>query len=308
MLLKLDINLFKSFIIIVILFCLVSKIPQENIPFGNKYILIIFIMFIMILTDQKGLIKEKFVDDNIQLTKTNNHRNVLLVAPANISNIQNEEVQNKIINVITETIPKIEVVSTTNLVDLANDKKEVISTTNRVDLANYKKEEKEEKKEKEEKEEKENMGNSQLMTKDEIINKTIANTNSESCNCEDIANKAISKFLNNRRLIDNKGMLHYADAYLGDMGYSDLRYENYIPLGSQGDGVYNSWDMGQFNLINTSRWRPVIGNEGRCRKEDIPDPQPYDKGQMSLMNWDYSRKVTGPSNINTKYINEKLNQ
>ena len=295
MLLKLDINLFKYLVITTILYWLTSKIPSEIMLFKNKYLSIAFFIFIMILVDQtdKLLTKEPTKEPTKKPTKEGFENTVVtavtptdittVLPPANIAEIKQEEVQNKITTVLNETIPKVQV-ETTVPVSLVDELKKNVD------------------------ENKENISSSQLITQNDIINKTIQENKAETCNCEDVANKAISKFLSNRRLIDNKGMLHYADAYLGDMGYSDLRYENYIPLGSQGDGVYNSWDMGQYQLINTSRWRPIAKNEGRCRKENIPDPLPYDKGQMSLMNWDYSRKVTGPVNINTKYIDERLNQ
>jgi hypothetical protein len=301
MLLKLDINLFKYLIVVAVLYCLISKIPSNNIPFGNKYVFIFFVVIVLILTDQTdnsiNLTRETFVDTNVSNNTTDNTTNIP-VPPTNVQNDKKEEIQNKIISVVTNTVPKIQTEQTeqnTTLMDSINkeNKENIENIENKENTGGNGAEN--------------DMGNSHLMTKNDIINKTVNENKANSCNCEDIANKAISKFLSNRRLIDNKGMLHYADAYLGDMGYSDLRYENYIPLGAQGDGVYNSWDMGQYQILNTSRWRPIVQNEGRCRKENIPDPQPYDKGQMSLMNWDYSRKVLGPNNINTKFINERLN-
>jgi hypothetical protein len=147
-----------------------------------------------------------------------------------------------------------------------------------------------------------------LKNRSDIISDTVKSNNAIGCNCEDIADKAISKFLSNRRLLDNRGMLHYADAYLGDMGYSQLRFENYIPLGSQGNGVYDSWDLSQYAIINSDRWKPTIENTNKCRVDKLNVPQPIDsKAPLNLMNWDYATKVLGPDNINTRYINERLN-
>jgi hypothetical protein len=130
----------------------------------------------------------------------------------------------------------------------------------------------------------------------------------DSCDCNEFADKAITKFLKDRRILDKNGMLHYADDYFGDMGYSQLRLDNYIPLGAGGDGVYNSWDMSQYSVLNTNRWKPTEIPATRCKTDVMPDPQPVgDKIPLNLMNWDYSRRVLPHDNINVKYINEKLN-
>ena len=75
MLLKLDINLFKYLIVVAVLYCLISKIPSENIPFNNKYIFLAFVVFILILTDQTDnkpiSIRERFVDTNNNLPSPN---------------------------------------------------------------------------------------------------------------------------------------------------------------------------------------------------------------------------------------------
>ena len=143
----------------------------------------------------------------------------------------------------------------------------------------------------------------------DIIEETIKENKAFTCNCEDIANKAIAKFLKNRRLIDHRGMLHYADQVFGDMGYSQLRLDNYIPLGSSGNGVYDSWDLANYSMINTDRWKPSEKNSIKCRNDVIYNPQPVEShAPVNLMNWNYSTGVMGPDNINVKYIEEKLNK
>lgn len=328
MILKLDINISKYIIIIVVLNCLISKIPIENLPLKNKMLLLIVVVFIFVIVDQSycenfiNLFSPYEVNTEYFVNNTANQLNnaeTVVNQPdiANVATVVNQPVSNTsdTVTVNVPNVPKVTIQnqSLTNIINQSNanainqtnntpiltqpnnvttvSPSQSISTTNN-SLVNKN----------------EDMGTSGLTTRNNIIAQTISENKAESCNCEDIANKAISKFLSNRRLLDNKGLLHYADAYMGDMGYSDIRHENYISSGSQGDGVYNSWDMGKYALINTSRWRPTIKNEGRCRTDTPFDPQPLDKGQMNLMNWDYERKVMGPDNINVNYINDKLNR
>jgi len=111
-------------------------------------------------------------------------------------------------------------------------------------------------------------------------------------------------------MLDKNGMLHYADDYFGDMGYSQLRLDNYIPLGSGGDGVYSSWDLSEYSVLNTNRWKPTDVNPQKSKTDVMPKPQPQpidDKVPLDLMNWDYSRRIMPQDNINVNYINDKLN-
>jgi hypothetical protein len=309
MILKLDINIFKYIIITFILNVVISNIPNEKLLLNNKLITLLSILSIFILIDQSYY--ENFTE--IISSKehfANNTENSLITVkqpvfenkdPEEVPKIsvqeQKQDLETPLINIINQSNANAinqttdNVLTQTSITQPSNviNSQQPPIVKNSLVSAN------------------EDMGTTALPSKNTIIEQTISQNKAESCNCEDIANKAISKFLSNRRLLDNKGLLHYADAYIGDMGYSDLRYENYIPVGSEGDGVYNSWDMGKYALINTSRWRPTQKNEGRCRTDTPYDPQPLDKGQMNLMNWDYERKVMGPDNINVDYINDKLN-
>jgi len=128
------------------------------------------------------------------------------------------------------------------------------------------------------------------------------------CDCEKVAELAITKFLKDRRIIDNNGLMHYADAYFGDMGYSQLKLDNYIPVGESGNGVYDGWDLAEYNQLNTDRWKLPERNMVQPKMEKMTVPQPVDNNApLHLANFDYSRRVLGPDNINVDYIKDKLN-
>jgi hypothetical protein len=79
-------------------------------------------------------------------------------------------------------------------------------------------------------------------------------------------------------------------------------------MGSSGNGVYDTWDNVQYNIISTDRWKQSDINTKKCNNKVIYNPQPMEsKTPLNLMNWDNSRIFSGPENINVKYINDKLN-
>lgn len=374
--LKLDNKLLKYLTIIIVVYFLISKMPQENIPGNNPFILTAIIIFILFILDQPNILFEGYAEteqikptllasnESIKtkptinkeelkialvevLTENNQILNVL--KPKNISKSEKESLpiiqssnlnpsntiqehsENNIIqekkSLVQPSNPK--VYNTDQENNSLQDKKLIIQPSNPKPLntvqdkkliaqpSNLNKQSNNIQKSNQEHDPEHDLSNlseeesylSGMKSRNKIISDTIINTGTENCNCEDIADKAITKFLKNRRIIDNKGMLHYADSFFGDMGYSQIRLDNYIPLGSSGDGVYDNWDLSQYSVINTDRWKPTGKSVGKCRTDILPDPQPVNsKTPMNLMNWDYSEKVLGPDNININYITDKLNK
>lgn len=144
----------------------------------------------------------------------------------------------------------------------------------------------------------------------QIVKETVKLNNKTNCNCDDIAQKSIYNFLKERRLVDKKGLLHYADDYFGDLGYSDIRWENYISPKSGGAGVYNTLNMGQYNLLNTDRWATLGKMPTSCKPNDAINVTPIATVgyPLNLMEYDNSRRILPKDNINIDYIKDRLNK
>lgn len=374
---KLDNKLIKYLIIIIILFLLISKIPQDNLPGKNPFILTSIVILIVFLLDQPNVLFENFTETPPSIIgQTSGGMNETQILPSSEilknaikeaiaeSNISNTILSNKELSTVkpSEVLPPVST-NTSNIVPInsistKNDSVPFVSNTlnqfpvesiaaNNVPVSDnvimetlQKNQERSnpisnpepsmnsssmappsnpsmlsniinEIKNKITKED--NVASPELLpnglpSTNSIITNTIIDNKADACNCEDIADKAITKFLKNRRILDKNGMLHYADDYFGDMGYSQLRLDNYIPMGSGGDGVYASWDMSKYSVLNTNRWKPTDKNTSKCKTDVMPDPQPVDsKAPLNLMNWDFSRKIMPQDQINTEYINDRLN-
>lgn len=144
----------------------------------------------------------------------------------------------------------------------------------------------------------------------QIVKETIKSNNKTDCNCDDMAQKSIYNFLKERRIVDKKGLLHYADDYFADLGYSDIRYENYISPKSGGAGVYNSLDMGGYNIINSDRWAPPARLPTSCKNNDVTNVSPIATVgyPLNLQEFDQSRRILPKDNINIDYIKDRLNK
>jgi hypothetical protein len=317
MIINIDTNLLKYVIVFVIIHYIVSKIDKNNIPGNNPIFFTSIIFSIFYLLDKSSNLLETFVDtvpttndliDNLIIKSQTTPRSIITPTATDLINnliIAKSATDTPIVTTPVETTPiettPIETIQPPQKAQINNAVLQSLFTSGNIpkidDTKNVVAAQ-----------ESGDMTVAALKNRSDIISDTVKSNNAIGCNCEDIADKAISKFLSNRRLLDNRGMLHYADAYLGDMGYSQLRFENYIPLGSQGNGVYDSWDLSQYAIINSDRWKPTIENTNKCRVDKLNVPQPIDsKAPLNLMNWDYATKVLGPDNINTRYINERLN-
>ena len=340
--LKIDNKLFKYLVIISIMYFLISKMPHENIPGNNPFILTGVIVLIFYFLDQPNFIFENF-DQGIAIPQTDSINNDptklvkkfnkdIIIPQENIINndqtiqdqiktLINSQANNNTTSLVNNNLNTIKPTETKPTETKPTETKPVktkpveIKPPSQPILENIPKQNNEDDEYEDDElkipnQDQEEIGIYQngMPTRAKIVADTVTKNNVESCNCEAIANKAITKFLQNRRLLDKKGMLHYADDHIGDMGYSQIKLDNYIPLGASGNGFYDSWELGQFHMINTDRWKPTEKQISKCRtdKPEIPEPMGSSK-HINLMNFDYARKVTAPEEINIDYFNNKLN-
>ena len=124
------------------------------------------------------------------------------------------------------------------------------------------------------------------------------------CDCEKKVNEAVEKYLKNGKYIDDNGIIK--NIMNSDMVYNQLDISMLQSLGSYDDSFSNKWDKG-YTYLNTSKWS--------VPKVQIPQPPNINNIHSSLtpgypinvLEFDNSRKVLGPDNINLQYIKEKLN-
>ena len=98
-----------------------------------------------------------------------------------------------------------------------------------------------------------------------------------------------------------------SDAYNpeSDLGYSQIN--PLVPLGKYSKNFTNKFDHG-FTYLQTHKWRPPEYEIDSCKISDkchICDQD--DNYPVDLYNYDKSRKVKGPDNIHSDYVNDKLN-
>jgi hypothetical protein len=97
-----------------------------------------------------------------------------------------------------------------------------------------------------------------------------------------------------------------ADTDSSDLAYNDYTDKGLLPLGA---GL-QSW-KNDYVLLNTDKWRPAINPIPHCKVEKECPVCPnmsagYAKSYSTLKDFNKSRKVMPPDNINVDYIN-KLN-
>lgn len=287
---KIDKTLFKYLIIIIVIYYLVSKMNQTTLPGNNPFILTSIIIFIFYIIDQPTfLTAEYFTSPPNTQVATDKYNNL--------------DYDNTVKHIVSEVITELtahkelnNILSTSQSFELHNAQLENAELKNKqLQQQSFAKQDTE-------------MLVSGLPSTSKIIKDTSSEMKQEKCNCDVVAEKAITRFLQNRRMLDTNGMLHYADNYIGDMGYSQIKLDKYIPLGEPGNGVYNSWDLSNYSIINSDRWKPSTDIIPSCKKGDVVIPQPIsDKEPTNLLNWDYSRKILPPDDINTNFINKQLN-
>ena len=100
-----------------------------------------------------------------------------------------------------------------------------------------------------------------------------------------------------------------------DMGYSELNPNLLLPLGSYNKNFTNKWnkgwtDKGEYIYLDTDKWKIPQTRPPVCVTNTPSNVHPNNTNgyPVNLMNWNDSRKVMNGSNINTKYIKNKLNK
>jgi CheY-like chemotaxis protein len=129
-------------------------------------------------------------------------------------------------------------------------------------------------------------------------------TSNNECNCENKVKEAVEKYLKNGKYIDDNGIIK--NIINSDMIYNQLDISMLQSLGSYDNSFSNKWDKG-YTYLDTSKWS--------VPKVQIPPPPNINNILSSLtpgypinvLEFDTSRKVLGPDNINLQYIKEKLN-
>ena len=129
-------------------------------------------------------------------------------------------------------------------------------------------------------------------------------TNNSECNCENKVKEAVDKYLKNGKYVDDNGIIK--NIMNSDMIYNQLDVSMLQSLGSYDNTFTNKWDKG-YTYLDTSKWN--------VPKVKIPEPPNINNIMASLtpgypinlLEFDNSRKVLGPDNINLQYIKEKLN-
>ena len=94
---------------------------------------------------------------------------------------------------------------------------------------------------------------------------------------------------------------------------NDMKYSMYTPKQHEQLGTYdstftNKWDN-DYVLLNTDKWRPLIGHSlYKCKTEkpSIVCPNLTKGYPVKLKDFNIARKVLQPDNINEDYIREKL--
>jgi hypothetical protein len=148
-----------------------------------------------------------------------------------------------------------------------------------------------------------NIANTQISDMLKQLADKIETSNNE-CNCENKVKEAVDKYLKNGKYIDDNGIIQ--NIMNSDMIYNQLDTAMLQSLGSYDNSFSNKWDKG-YTYLDTSKWS--------VPKAHIPPPPNINNIHSSLtpgypinvLEFDNSRKVLGPDNINLQYIKEKLN-
>ena len=125
-------------------------------------------------------------------------------------------------------------------------------------------------------------------------------TNSSTSSSTGVSS-ALLEMIGKNKFIDSKGMVQ--DLMYGDFQYNQLTPDQMQALGSSDKTISNKWDN-SYTLLNTDKWRPPIARERVCKQEkECPVCPSLTSGYpLNLMDYDKSRYVLGPDNIQIDYI------
>lgn len=117
---------------------------------------------------------------------------------------------------------------------------------------------------------------------------------SDSCDCDAKVEKIIDTYMK------KKGD--------DDMKYNQLTPEQMQPMGTYDNTFTNKWDHG-FTYLNTSKWAPPQRKTPVCKTDARCPVCPVATlgYPVGVLEYDDSRKVMPPDNINVNYVKEQLN-
>ena len=122
-------------------------------------------------------------------------------------------------------------------------------------------------------------------------------------------NKKFGSISNELGSMKKDNLKNLEDAYgESEMKYSQLDPNMHKPLGEHTNDFSNSFEYG-YSYLNTNKWSVPINNPTACKTNDnckvcASNTTGY---PVNLKEWNSSRKIMPPDNINMEYIN-KLNQ
>lgn len=118
---------------------------------------------------------------------------------------------------------------------------------------------------------------------------------SDSCDCEAKVERILDDYMKKKDMTDNR--------------YNELRPEQMEPMGSYDATFTNRFDHG-FTYLNTSKWAPPQRNTPVCKTESRCPVCPVSTSgyPVDVLQYDSSRKVMPPDNINVNYVKDQLNK
>jgi len=127
-----------------------------------------------------------------------------------------------------------------------------------------------------------------------------------SCDCESKIDKYLEKLFKEGKYFDRNGILQ--NVMNNDMRYNQLTDSQIQPLGSNDMTMNNSWEN-DYVLLNTDKWKVPISSPYKCKQEkECPICPSLSSGYpVNLKDFNSSRKIMPPDNINIDYIKDKLN-
>ena len=141
---------------------------------------------------------------------------------------------------------------------------------------------------------------------DLIMNIKLKEQKNQSTELLPSQNKFLKTMMTQNKYINENG-------FINNIIESDMRYTMYSPeqnmkLGTNSDNLNNQW-KNDYVILNTDRWAPPINHKMyKCKVENpCPVCPSLTTGYpVKLKEFDASRKILPPDNINVNYINEKL--
>ena len=120
-------------------------------------------------------------------------------------------------------------------------------------------------------------------------------------------NKYLESLLTSNKYLDDSGFIN--NIVDNDMSYTMYKPEQNQKLGSYDSTFTNKW-TNDYVLLNTNKWAPEFNHKMyKCKSEKTCPvcPNMTTGYPVRVRDFDNARKILQPDNINTVYINDKLN-